>query len=99
MKEAAVGGSLAQVGILLVATVIGLPCFFFTLLALLDHFEQGLTDAPRAVVRPVHVVQLSLATEGETDTGLAGGLTGAAVVELPQFAEPFAVNPARAATG
>ncbi len=93
------GGGLAQVGILLVATVIGLPCFFFTLLALLDHFEQGLTNAPRAVVRPVQVVQLSAAAETETDTELTSGLPSAAVVELAQFAEPFAVNPARAATG
>lgn len=97
------GGGLLQVGILLVATVVGLPCFFFTLLALLDHFEQGLTNAPRAVVRPAQVVQLSAATEGEANTELAG----AAVVELPQAVhahgaqapEPFTVNPARAATG
>lgn len=93
------GGGFAQVGILLVAIVIGLPCFFFTLLALLDHFEQGLTNAPRAVVRPVQVVQLSAAADSETDTELTGGLTDAVVVELPQFPEPFAVNPARVATG
>ena len=73
------GGGLAQVGILLVATVIGLPCFFFTLLALLDHFEQGLTNAPRAVVRPVQVVQLSAATASEADADVAGD-----VVELPR---------------
>ncbi|HEY0870202.1 MAG TPA: hypothetical protein VGD55_07370 [Acidothermaceae bacterium] len=97
------GGGLVQVGILLVATVIGLPCFFFTLLALLDHFEQGLTNAPRAVVRRVQVVQLSAATESDAATEL----TGASVVELPhavqahdaQASEPFTVNPARAATG
>ena len=92
------GGGLVQVGILLVAIVIGLPCFFFTLLALLDHFEQGLTNAPQAAVtsvRPVQVVQVPAVADSEPDAVLIG----AAVVELPQFAEPFTVNPARAATG
>lgn len=90
------GGGFAQVGILLVAIVIGLPCFFFTLLALLDHFEQGLTDAPQAPVtgvRPLQAVQLSVAAASETDSELIG----AAVVELPT---PFnASSVPAAATG
>jgi hypothetical protein len=87
-----VGGGLPQVGILLVAIVIGLPCFFFTLLALLDHFERGLTNAPLAAtgVRPVQAVQMSAATGSETDAEFIG----AAVVELPT---PFNASSAPAA--
>jgi hypothetical protein len=91
-----VGGGLPQVGILLVAIVIGLPCFFFTLLALLDHFERGLTSAPLAdatAVRPVKAVQMSAATGSETDAEFIG----ASVVELPT---PFnASSSPAAATG
>ena len=80
-------GGLAQVGLLLVAIVVGLPCFFFTLLALLDHFEQRLTSgtptAAGAGVRPAQsVVQVAPTVEVidsdlETDSELIG-----AVVEL-----------------
>ncbi len=94
------GGGLAQVGLLLLAIVIGLPCFFFTLLALLDHFEQRLTSgaptAAGAAVRPAQVlvqvaptVQL-VHSELETDSELIG----ASVVELPP---PFNASSAPAA--
>ena len=43
------GAGLAQVGILLLLTVIGLPLFFFGLMAALDHFERTLSSAPRTV--------------------------------------------------
>ena len=33
----------AQVGLILLLTVVGLPCAFFTLLALLDRFERSLS--------------------------------------------------------
>ena len=38
---------LAQIGIVLAATVVGLPLFFFALLAALDRFERSLSGAPR----------------------------------------------------
>lgn len=44
------GAGLAQVGILLLLTVIGLPLFFFGLMAALDHFERTLSAAPRTVL-------------------------------------------------
>jgi hypothetical protein len=52
---------LVQVVLLLLATVIGLPCFFFTLLALLDHFERRLTvgaPVPLAATRPAQLIQV-----------------------------------------
>ena len=36
------GSGLAQVGVLVLLTVVVLPCCFFTLLALLDRFERSL---------------------------------------------------------
>ena len=90
-----VGSGLVQVALLLVATVVGLPCFFFTLLALLDHFEQRLTaETPaRAVPRPAPVVQVvpaAVVAPVVSDSELVG----AAVVELPT---PFAPSSAPAA--
>jgi hypothetical protein len=101
-----VGGGLAQVGLLLAAIVIGLPCFFFTLLALLDHFEQRLTaGAPTAAgagVRPaqvvvqvapaVQIVDSELETDSDVETD--SELIGATVVELPP---PFNASSAPAA--
>ena len=90
-----VGSGLVQVALLLVATVVGLPCFFFTLLALLDHFEQRLTsETPaRVVPRPAPVVQIVPAEEVapvESDAELIW----AAVLELPT---PFTPSSAPAA--
>jgi hypothetical protein len=92
---ARVGSGPVQVVLLLVATVVGLPCFFFTLLALLDHFEQRLTaETPaRVVPRPAPVVQVVHAEEiapVESDSELVG----AAIVELPT---PFAPSSSPAA--
>jgi hypothetical protein len=87
---------LVQVVLLLLATVIGLPCFFFTLLALLDHFERRLTigaPVPPAAARTAQVVRVVQAEEVdpvESDSELVG----AAVVELPT---PFAPSSAPAA--
>ena len=89
------GSGLAQVVLLLVATVIGLPCFFFTLLALLDHFEQRLTAGTpaRVVPRPTHVVQIVQADEVDSVES-DSELIGAAIVELPT---PFAPSSSPAA--
>jgi len=43
------GAGLAQIGVLMVLTVIGLPLFFFGLMAALDHFEKSLSASPRTV--------------------------------------------------
>lgn len=43
------GSGLAQVGVILALTVIGLPLFFFGLMSALDRFEQALERAPRKV--------------------------------------------------
>ena len=68
-----------QVGILLVATVIGLPCFFFTLLALLDHFEQGLTNARGPLYGPFR----SCSSPRRQKATQTPEPAGAAVVDLP----------------
>jgi hypothetical protein len=95
-----VGGGLAQVGLLVVAIVIGLPCFFFTLLALLDHFEQRLTSGTPtttgAAVWPAQVVlQVAPAVQIiDSDLATESEFIGAAVVELPS---PFNASSAPAA--
>jgi len=92
-----VGSGLVQVVLLLVATVVGLPCFFFTLLALLDHFEQRLTAGTpaRVAARPAQVVQVVQAEElAPIESDLESEPIGAAVVELPT---PFAPSSAPAA--
>jgi hypothetical protein len=43
------GAGFAQVGMLLLLTVVGLPLFFFGLMAALDRFERSLSAQPRAV--------------------------------------------------
>jgi hypothetical protein len=48
-KEWFMGSGLAQVGVLLALTVVGLPLFFFGLMAALDRFEQSLERVPRRV--------------------------------------------------
>lgn len=50
------GSGLAQVGVVLALSVIGLPLFFFGLLSALDRFEQALERAPRRVT-PRRVAQ------------------------------------------
>ncbi|MGH8891452.1 MAG: hypothetical protein ACRDV3_17025 [Acidothermaceae bacterium] len=79
------GAGLAQIGILVVLTVIGLPLFFFGLMAALDRFEKSLSAAPRTVmpVSPVAVEPVSVVEPG------------AAVLTLPTGP---VVAPAAAAT-
>lgn len=43
------GASLAQISIIIVLSVIGLPLFFFGLMAGLDRFERSLSAQPRVV--------------------------------------------------
>lgn len=42
------GAGFAQVGLLLLLTVVGLPLFFFGLMAALDRFERALSPQPAA---------------------------------------------------
>ena len=96
------GGGLAQVGLLGAAIVIGLPCFFFTLLALLDHFEQRLTSntptAAGAAAWPAQVVvQVAPTVEViDSDFETDSELIGATVVELSPAFNPSSA-PAAAA--
>ena len=73
----------AQVGLILVLTVVGLPCAFFTLLALLDRFERSLSpnQAP-----PESVV--TAAVSAVTSTPLA--------FPEPTLVEPTLVEPTAA---
>jgi hypothetical protein len=43
------GASLAQISIIVVLSVIGLPLFFFGLMTALDRFERSLSAQPRVV--------------------------------------------------
>jgi hypothetical protein len=74
-----VGAGFAQVGILLVLTVVVLPCCFFTLLALLDRFERSLaptTERPAPAPAPAVTVTLAAAPafEAAADDGVGGDL-------------------------
>jgi hypothetical protein len=93
---------LAQVGILAVLTVIVLPCFLFTLLALLDRFERSLAsdetvraaDAKLATVLPADLV---IAAAFNVAAELAEPV-GADVVALPVSVNVSPITPS-AATG
>lgn len=81
----------AQVGLILMLTVVGLPCAFFTLLALLDRFERSLS--PTRV--PEHAVTTApVPAPGSVETT-------ADVVSLPIHlthpAPELAMNPSSAA--
>ena len=83
----------AQVGLILMLTVVGLPCAFFTLLALLDRFERSL--APHQV--PEHAVAAPLPVETvaveAVDVGELEPIAVAAtadVVSLPMHLEHVA---------
>lgn len=72
------GAGFAQIGLLLLLTVVGLPLFFFGLMAALDKFEHSLTPQPRVAVTPP-------APESSAAASSAGGAPAsqAAVVALP----------------
>jgi len=85
------GAGFAQVGMLLLLTVIGLPLFFFGLMAALDLFERSLSTRPRAVAPP----GASSAAPGD----LQADVSAATVVPLPIASSPLpAVDTATAAT-
>jgi hypothetical protein len=46
------GSGMAQVGVLVLLTVVVLPCCFFTLLALLDRFERSLAPTLETPATP-----------------------------------------------
>jgi hypothetical protein len=46
------GAGFAQVGVLLLLTVVGLPLFFFGLMAALDKFERSFSPQPRMAATP-----------------------------------------------
>jgi hypothetical protein len=76
----------AQVGLILMLTVVGLPCAFFTLLALLDRFERSLS--PSRV--PEHAVSTAAAVSGPVSPSVSAPLpveTTADVVALPVHLE------------
>ena len=82
----------AQVGLILLLTVVGLPCAFFTLLALLDRFERSLS--PTRVPEQAITAGVSVSTPAPVETT-------ADVVALPLHqehpAEKRAVNQSSAA--
>jgi hypothetical protein len=63
----------AQVGLILVLTVVGLPCAFFTLLALLDRFERSLS--------PNRGLEHAVATAVSAVTAIAPASAEPALVE------------------
>lgn len=46
------GAGFAQVGLLLLLTVVGLPLFFFGLMSALDRFERALSPRPEGAAAP-----------------------------------------------
>jgi hypothetical protein len=44
------GAGLAQIGMLILLAVVGLPLFFFMLMAALDRLERTLSESPRTVM-------------------------------------------------
>jgi hypothetical protein len=66
------GSGMAQVGVLVLLTVVVLPCCFFTLLALLDRFERSLaptleTPATPAVAELVTELPVAAAVRPEPE--------------------------------
>lgn len=55
------GSGMAQVGVLVLLTVVVLPCCFFTLLALLDRFERSLAPTLQTPAAPAVTEQATLA--------------------------------------
>jgi len=86
------GAGYAQVGLLLLLTVVGLPLFFFGLMAALDRFERAIS--PRQAVPGAST---SPATSPEP-VAEAAPETAATVVSLP-VASPALASAPLAATG
>jgi hypothetical protein len=91
------GAGFAQIGLLLLLTVVGLPLFFFGLMAALDKFEHSLTPQPRVAVTPP--APESSATASSAADSSAGGAPAsqAAVVALPTAAATPAATASKSA--
>jgi hypothetical protein len=88
------GVGLAQLGILVLLTVVGLPLFFFGLLAALDRFERSLSDQPRQVAsRPATSAP---APQPAQAVAASPAATEAAVMTLPVAPPATASQPAAA---
>lgn len=79
------GAGLAEVGVLLVLTIVGLPLFLFALLAALDRFEQSLS-AEASATNPAAVA----ATAPEPLTVIVPAATEHATVDAAVVALPVA---------
>jgi hypothetical protein len=74
------GAGFAQVGLLLLLTVVGLPLFFFGLMAALDRFERSLSLQPR-VAAPRPALGSPVIDSPASDAPLSGSpVAGAAAV-------------------
>jgi hypothetical protein len=69
------GAGFAQIGMLILLTIIGLPLFFFALMAALDRFERTLSASPRTV-----------AAHAAAPVDSAGLATPTVAVEMPDAA-------------
>ena len=74
------GSGLAQVGVLLALTVIGLPLFFFGLMSALDRFEQALERAPRKVAPPVDAASVAAPNAVPASAAVTSKSTSAATI-------------------
>jgi hypothetical protein len=69
------GSGMAQVGVLVLLTVVVLPCCFFTLLALLDRFERSLAPTLETPATPaVAELVTELVTEQVTELPVAAAV-------------------------
>ena len=92
------GSGMAQVGVLVLLTVVVLPCCFFTLLALLDRFERSLAPTLETPGAPAVTELATLAAVVEPREQPAGRELVTLDVALPRVAINAAVvSPARAA--
>lgn len=76
------GAGYAQVGLLLLLTVVGLPLFFFALMAALDRFERAISARPGVAA---HSTPEPLAEPEPQAIG--------SVVSLPVTPAPLATSP------
>ena len=74
------GSGLAQVGVVLALTVIGLPLFFFGLMSALDRFEQALERAPRKVAQPAEATSVAAANSVPSPATVSSKSTSAATI-------------------
>ena len=84
------GAGYAQVGLLLLLTVVGLPLFFFGLMAALDRFERAISPTPVAPATPEAAAATAPANPEPART---------AVLSLPITSAPVATAQLPAAGG